>query len=122
LSGDDVDLHQLIAQQKISRPLYQAYTGEQIPTQVAFDNEMSDSRTFIEIETEDRIGLLYTIASTLAELEVDISTARILTEKGAAIDSFYVRELDGGKILATERQQAIQRRLLHAIDSLGVVS
>ena len=122
LGGSDVDLHELIAQQKISRPLYQAYTGEQIPTQIVFDNEMSDSRTFIEIETEDRIGLLYTIASTLAELEVDISTARILTEKGAAIDSFYVRELDGGKILSLERQQAIQRRLLHAINSLGAAS
>jgi hypothetical protein len=105
LAEEAIDLHKLIIGQRISRPVYQAYTGEQIPTQIAFDNDMSDSRTFIEVETEDRIGLLYTIASTLAELEVDISTARILTEKGAAIDSFYVRELDGGKILAPERQQ-----------------
>lgn len=119
LAEEKVDLHQLIAQQRISRPVYQAYTGEQIPTQISFDNEMSDARTFIEIETEDRIGLLYTIARTLAELEVDISTARILTEKGAAIDSLYVRELDGGKILSPERQKAIERRLLHAINSLG---
>lgn len=118
LLNEDVNLHKLIAQQRISRPLYQAYAGEQIPTQIGFDNEMSDSRTFIEVETEDRIGLLYTIADTLAELEVDISTARILTEKGAAIDSFYVRELDGGKILAPERQQAIERRLLHAINTM----
>ena len=75
--------------------------------------------TTIEVETEDRIGLLYTIADTLTDLEVDISTARILTEKGAAIDSFYVREMDGGKILSLERQKAIQRRLLHAINRLG---
>lgn len=115
---ETIDLHKLITAQKISRPVYQAYTGEQIPTQVVFDNEMSDSRTFIEIETEDRIGLLYTIASTLADLEVDISTARILTEKGAAIDSLYVRELDGGKILAPERQKAIERRLIHALSKL----
>ena len=119
LAEEAIDLHRLIAGQKISRPVYQAYTGEQIPTQIVFDNEMSDTRTFIEVETEDRIGLLYTIANTLTELEVDISTARILTEKGAAIDSFYVREVDGGKILAPERQKAIQRRLLHAINSLG---
>lgn len=119
LTGAETDLPRLIAQQRISRPLYQAYTGEQIPTQIKFDNEMSDTRTFIEIETEDRIGLLYTIASTLADLEVDISTARILTEKGAAIDSFYVRELDGEKIVAVERQKAIQRRLLHALNTLG---
>ncbi|MEK7780959.1 MAG: [protein-PII] uridylyltransferase, partial [Verrucomicrobiota bacterium] len=119
LAEEPIDLHKLIAAQKISRPVYQAYTGEQIPTQIVFDNEMSDARTFIEIETEDRIGLLYTIASTLADLEVDISTARILTEKGAAIDSLYIREVDGGKILAPERQKAIQRRLLHALNALG---
>jgi [protein-PII] uridylyltransferase len=119
LAGEEIDLPKLIVQQRISRPLYQAYTGEQIPTQIKFDNEMSDTRTFIEVETEDRIGLLYTIANTLTDLEVDISTARILTEKGAAIDSFYVRELDGGKILSTERQKAIQRRLLHALNNLG---
>jgi [protein-PII] uridylyltransferase len=119
LSDEPVDLHKLIAQQKISHPVYQAYSGEQIPTQIAFDNEMSDTRTFIEIETEDRIGLLYTIADTLAELEVDISTARICTEKGAAIDSFYVRELDGGKIISPERQTAIKRRLMHSIGKLS---
>jgi len=119
LSDDKIDLHKMIAQQRISRAVYSAYTGEQIATQIAFDNEVSDTRTFIEIETEDRIGLLYTIADTLAELEVDISTARICTEKGAAIDSFYVSELDGGKILSTERQRAIQRRVVHAINGLS---
>ena len=51
---------------------------------------------------------------------MDISTARILTEKGAAIDSLYIREVDGGKILAPERQKAIQRRLLHAIAQIAL--
>jgi [protein-PII] uridylyltransferase len=119
LVDDTIDVHKLIAEQKISRPIYQAYAGEQIPTQIAFDNDVSDTRTFIEIEAEDRIGLLYTIAQTLTDLELDISTARICTEKGAAIDSFYVREIDGGKIISTERQKAIERRLLHAITGLG---
>jgi len=118
LQDESTDLHRLIARQKISRPLYQAYAGEQIPTQISFDNDMSDTRTFVEVATEDRIGLLYMIARTLTDLELDISTARILTEKGAAIDSFYVRELDGGKILAPERQKAIERRLIHAIAAL----
>ncbi len=118
LHDDATDLHPLIAGQKISRPLYQAYTGEQIPTQISFDNDMSDTRTFVEVATEDRIGLLYTIVGTLTDLELDISSARILTEKGAAIDSFYLRERDGGKILATERQKAIERRLVHAITAM----
>ena len=55
---------------------------------------------------------------TLSELDLDISAARINTEKGAAIDSFYVRELDGGKILSPERHRAIERKLRQAIHSL----
>lgn len=118
LAGEDQDLHKLIARQQTARPLYEGYSGEGIPTRIAFDNEMADARTFLEIETEDRVGLLYAIARTLTELELDISTARIFTEKGAAIDSFYVRELDGGKILLPERQKVIERRLTHAIATL----
>ncbi|MEY2466712.1 MAG: [protein-PII] uridylyltransferase [Verrucomicrobiota bacterium] len=118
LTNDDVDLHALIARRKVSRPLYQAYTGETLPTRVSFDNEASERRTLIEIETEDRVGLLYTISETFSELDLDISAAKIVTEKGAAIDSFYVRELDGGKILAPERQKNIETKLLQAIQAL----
>jgi [protein-PII] uridylyltransferase len=118
LTGGAVDFPALIARQKITRPLYQAYSGEHISTQVRFEDEASDTRTLIEIETEDRLGLLYIISQTLAELTLDISTAKILTEKGAAIDSFYVRETDGGRVLAPERRTAIERRLRRAIQRL----
>ena len=107
LTGCEVDIRELIARQKISRPPYQAYTGERIATQISFDNEASETRTLLEIETEDRLGLLYAISQTLAELAIEISTAKICTEKGAAIDSFYVSEESGGKILLPERQKAI---------------
>ena len=118
LTGEEVDFQALIARQKIIRPLYQAYTGEHIPTQVRFDNEASEARTLIEIETEDRIGLLYAISQTLRELDLDISGAKICTEKGAAIDTFYIRELDGGKIIQPDRCRAIERKLRQAIHSL----
>ena len=72
----------------------------------------------IEVETEDRVGLLYAVSETFAEFDLDVSAAKILTEKGAAIDSFYVRELDGGKIVAPERQKAIEKKLRQAIQSL----
>jgi UTP:GlnB (protein PII) uridylyltransferase len=98
--------------------LRQAYTGEKIATQIRLDNEDSESRTLIEIETEDRIGLLYTISQTLTELTLDISAAKICTERGAALDSFYVREAHSGKVLAPERHRSIEHRLRHAIDAL----
>jgi [protein-PII] uridylyltransferase len=118
LTGEEVDFPALIRRQKITRPLYQAYMGERIPTHIYFDNEASEARTLIEIETEDRIGLLYTISQTLSELAVDISAAKICTERGAAIDSFYVREQTGGKIQAPERHHVIEHQLRHAIHKL----
>ncbi len=120
LTGEEVDFHALIARQKITRPLYQAYTGERIPTRIHLDNNASDTRTLIEIETEDRVGLLYVIAQTLAALAVDITAAKICTEKGAAIDTFYVREVGGQKILSPDRQHAIERKLHHAIHALDI--
>ena len=119
LTGEEVDFPALIGRQKITRPLYQAYTGEQMPTQIRLDNEASDTRTVIEIETEDRLGLLYTISQALTDLALDISAAKICTERGAAIDSFYVRELNGGKVLEPDRHRAIESRLrqvIHALD------
>jgi len=97
-TSEEVDFPALIGGQKITRPLYTAYTGEHIPTQILLDNEASGTRTVIEIETEDRIGLLYTISRTLTDLDLDISGAKICTERGAAIDTFYVHELRGGKV------------------------
>ncbi len=118
LTGGAVDFPALIARQKITRPLYQAYTGERISTQVRFEDEASDTRTLIEIETEDRLGLLFVISQAMAELNLDISTAKIFTEKGAAIDAFYVSEADGARVLAPARRAAIEQRLRRAIQAL----
>jgi len=120
LSGTEVDFYPLIALQKNARPLYQAYTGERIQTRIQFDNEASDSRTVIEVETEDRLGLLYAVSSCLSSLALDIVGARISTEKGAAIDSFYVRERDGAKVLNQAQQKLIERRLIEAIRDLAL--
>ena len=118
LVGETVDLPALIARQITSRPAYEAYAGERMTTQINFDNDASETRTLIEIETEDRLGLLYAISQTFAELAVDIARARIVTERGAAIDSFYMCELDGGKVVSTERQRLIEQGLRQAIHRL----
>jgi len=118
LSTEGVDLDTLIAKQKLARTLYQAYSGEQIPKQFTLDNEASESRSLVEVETEDRIGLLYTISQALAELHLNISAAKICTEKGAAIDSFYVSEESGAKVDAAARWPEIEQTLRRALDQL----
>ena len=117
LTGD-IDLPALIAPQKVAQPLYQSLEGERIPTSIRFDNDTSDMRTVIDVETEDHVGLLYTISQALSELDLDIYLAKISTEKGAAIDSFYVSERDGRKVLEPRRQGEIERRLRGALARL----
>ena len=122
LTGEEINLHKLIAQQSTARPAYSAYLGERISTQIHFDNTASDDRTLIEIETEDRLGLLHAISQTFAEQRLDISAARIVTERGAAVDSFYVREIDGGKIEQPDRLATIELALRIAIGQLEVLA
>src|SRR4051812_12325851 len=82
-TSDEIDFRPLIYRQKAVRPLYQSLEGERIPTRIHFDNETSETRTVIDVETEDRVGLLYVISQALTECKLDIALAKILTEKGA---------------------------------------
>jgi [protein-PII] uridylyltransferase len=118
LGGGAVDFSSLIARQRGGRPLYQSLEGERIPTSVRLLNDLSDRLTVIDIETEDRLGLLYAVSQVLAEKELDIDLAKIGTEKGAAVDSFYVSYAEGGKIESPSHQQAILHDLLAAIEKL----
>jgi [protein-PII] uridylyltransferase len=118
LSGEEVDLPALIAKSTTGRPAYLPYAGERMATRIHFDNQASDTRTLIEIEAEDHLGLLYAISQTFTKLGVDIAAARIITERGAAIDSFYVREPDGGKIESPARRILIEKSLKEAISRL----
>jgi [protein-PII] uridylyltransferase len=92
--------------------------GDQLPTTIGFDNETSSRSTILDIETEDRIGLLYYISRTLADLGLDISLAKILTEKGAAVDTFYITTWDKQKITGDEHKRYIEHRLEEAISAL----
>ena len=119
LTRGEVDFDALIARQRVSRPPYQSYDGGRMPTQIHFDNETSESRTAIEVQTEDRVGLLHGISQALAEVNLNISAAKIVTEKGAAIDTFYVNEQEGQKIFDTGRQEFIGRKIRDAINKIG---
>jgi [protein-PII] uridylyltransferase len=119
LADEGVDLHDIIMKGKLPRSPYRKQAVERIETKIEFDNDTAGSRTIIDIETEDRIRLLYFITQTLNELDLDVSLAKICTEKGAAIDSFYVSEVDGRKVESPERQAEIVKKLKARIAKLG---
>jgi [protein-PII] uridylyltransferase len=85
---------------------------------VRFDTEASATSTVIEVQAEDSLGLVYKIASTLSALDLNISLAKIATEKSYAFDVFYVTDSKGEKLDSTV-MSAIAPKMLEA---LGVQS
>lgn len=68
------------------------------PTRFSWDNYSSNKSTILEVMAEDRPGLAYKIAGTLAALDLDIVFAKVATEKHLALDIFYVTNAAGEKL------------------------
>lgn len=88
---------------------------KKIPPVVLLDNRISDSKTVVEVQALDRLGLLFHISKVLARLDIDISAAKISTERALAYDVFYITDKTGEKITAEAAQnkiiQTLQREL-----------
>ncbi|WP_353622903.1 [protein-PII] uridylyltransferase [Aliirhizobium terrae] len=82
-----------------------------IPPSVIISNGLSNKFTVIEIECLDRTGLLADVTAGLADLSLDIQSARITTFGEKVIDTFYVTDLVGQKITNENRQNSIAARL-----------
>jgi [protein-PII] uridylyltransferase len=83
-----------------------------IEPEVMIDNTLSNRYTVLEVSGLDRPGLLYDLTSALSKLNLNIGSAHIVTFGEKAVDSFYVTDLTGAKIVASARQAAIRRHLL----------
>lgn len=105
------DLAKLTARKSRSQARLDAFTVE---PRVSIDNSLSDELTVIEVNARDRPGLLYDIASILAELQVDISSAHIATFGEHAVDVFYVTGADRKKITREGTQGKIREKLMEA--------
>jgi [protein-PII] uridylyltransferase len=65
--------------------------------------------TIIEVFTYDFPGLLYSISDALFRAELDIWVAKIATKVDQVVDVFYVRDLSGQKVDASERVRPSRR-------------
>jgi len=65
------------------------------------------------VRAQDRPGLAWTIAGTLAQLGLDISFAKIATAKALALDVFYVT--GAGRKLAPTDLAGVEAALLAAL-------
>jgi [protein-PII] uridylyltransferase len=89
--------------------------GVEFPTVIATENGAHPDYTLISIQAPDRVGLLYDLVSALREERVSIALSRISTEKGAAIDTFYVVDAQTRTKITDEKRIApLQKRLQEA--------
>lgn len=82
------------------------------PDRVEFDNDVSREYTVIDIYTRDRIGLLYRITRTLADLGMYIYVAKISTKVDQVADTFYVKDIFGQKVQNPAKLDELRRQLL----------
>jgi [protein-PII] uridylyltransferase len=80
------------------RAVYPSGEGVAGPPKISVDNQISDSRTVVEVKCPDRVGLLYVITRTLSGQGLDIASARIATEIDQAYDTFYVTDRQGRRL------------------------
>ena len=87
MSMEQFDFAKAFAKRAV-KPRFPAYDSSELPTQVSVDLRASRTHMLLDVQTADYPGLLYRIASAIAETGMNLVSARVATEKGAALDTF----------------------------------
>ncbi|MDQ1444483.1 MAG: [protein-PII] uridylyltransferase, partial [Acidimicrobiaceae bacterium] len=95
------------------------HAGPQAEASVAFDNEVSADATVIDVHAHDAVGVLYAITRALADLDLDIRSAKVQTLGSQVVDAFYVRDADGKKLTDPMALVEVERAILHSLASLA---
>ena len=104
----------LALEARVSRKASDYKPATSIKADVRILDEASEHSTVIEVRSRDALGLLYAITSAIAELDLDIHTAKIDTLGERVVDVFYVRTSWGAKLedeQASELGEAIRHRV-----------
>ena len=81
------------------------------PPTVEVYHELSMQRTIVEVQARDQLGLLYRLAKTISDCGFDITFARIGTERGVAIDTFYIESAVHEVLEGVDRLKALRDSL-----------
>jgi [protein-PII] uridylyltransferase len=101
--------------QESGRPSLLQKRVRPVPTMVQIDNEASEDFTVVEVYTQDRIGVLFSITYSLHQLGLSIHLAKISTNVDQVADIFYVTDTMGEKIHAATRLEEVRQTLTHAL-------
>ena len=85
-----------------------------MPTRIMIENSSHPIYTLVDIQTPDRLGLLYDLLRAMGAVDLIIELSRITTEMDVAMDSFYIHGKDGKKIGEPNALKRLQRLLQQA--------
>lgn len=84
----------------------------EVENKVVIDNDVSAYYTVIDVQARDRLGLLYNLSHAFFDEACSIWLAKILTKAETAIDTFYITDLAGNKILNKGKLEGIKEKIL----------
>jgi [protein-PII] uridylyltransferase len=97
MGTEQFDFAQAFAKRTV-KPRFPVYDPSEMPTKVSVDLRSSRTHALLDVQTADYPGLLYRIACAIADANLNLASARVTTEKGAALDTFYLTDRNGKKI------------------------
>jgi [protein-PII] uridylyltransferase len=96
--------------------LWEKALGEaEFPASLRVDQESEPGKTLVHVEAPDRVGLLHALTQAISEEDLQISAARITTEKGAALDTFTLEEREGNPVVDADRIARLLLRLKRVV-------
>jgi [protein-PII] uridylyltransferase len=108
----DGNFQELLARKPRRRARLEAFSVE---PRVSIDNSLSDELTVIEVNGRDRPRLLFDLAASVADLNINISSAQVATFGEKAVDVFYVVDSTKKKITRENVQKLLTDRLLEVL-------
>ncbi len=101
---------------RVTRPAPRQVRLFATKTLIHFEQDLTRSRTLMDLVTGDRPGLLSIVGQTLNEFEINIETAKILTIGERAEDVFYIVDKNG-QTLDDEACNNLRDVLIERVDS-----
>ncbi|MFA7344479.1 MAG: [protein-PII] uridylyltransferase [Terrimicrobiaceae bacterium] len=113
LAVEDFDFTPLISRDTRLRS-YKLSQDFDLPTRITIENSSHPIYTLLDIQTPDRLGLLYDLLRAMGSAGLIIELSRITTEMDVAMDSFYIHSKDGQKISDPAAIKRLHRLLQRA--------
>ena len=93
---------------------YRISQDADLPSKITVENHSHPHYTLVDIQTPDRLGLLYDLLRAFGEAGVNIELSRIATEMDVAMDTFYITANKGQKVTDEAAVKRLQRMLQRA--------